>query len=230
MVQKRVFCRSSSVVKNGLRKRNIRTKQSYLCLSCKKQFVEPDGFERMQYKPEIIVRAVNMHNDGLSLFQVQNHLWQHDGVKVSRETIRVWCKKFGIFLKPDKKSGAKAFRATALRRKVRESQRKDYYDLNCIDTRTKFITAHLFVEKRSFENCVTFLSQIKNSCYNQILAKYYLKKYTKIDERILFVCDGFENYKNAFNNLFYRAAKLQFGVPIACKKYELEHNNNPIER
>jgi len=23
---------------------------------------------------------------------------------------------------------------------------------------------------------------------------------------------------------------LQFGVPIACKKYGLEHNNNPIER
>jgi len=23
---------------------------------------------------------------------------------------------------------------------------------------------------------------------------------------------------------------LSFGVPIACKKYNLEHNNNPIER
>jgi hypothetical protein len=23
---------------------------------------------------------------------------------------------------------------------------------------------------------------------------------------------------------------LSFGVPIACKKYHLEHNNNPIER
>ena len=23
---------------------------------------------------------------------------------------------------------------------------------------------------------------------------------------------------------------MQFGVPIACKKYNLEHNNNPIER
>jgi len=109
-------------------------------------------------------------------------------------------------------------------------KKKDCYDLNAIDNISKFVLAHKFTDERSKKNCIEFLSQIKNSCYNQILAKYYLKKYTKIDERILFVCDGFENYKNAFNKLFYRVAKLHFGVPIACKKYGLEHNNNPIER
>lgn len=107
---------------------------------------------------------------------------------------------------------------------------KDCYDLNCIDSITKFATAHLFVDKRSFQNCVKFLSQIKQNCYNQILTKYYFKKFTGIDERIIFVCDGFENYRNAFNKLFYRVAKLQFGVPIACKKYGLKYNNNAIER
>ena len=30
--------------------------------------------------------------------------------------------------------------------------------------------------------------------------------------------------------LFYRVAKLNFGVPIACIKYKLNHNNNYIER
>ena len=47
---------------------------------------------------------------------------------------------------------------------------------------------------------------------------------------IEFVCDKFENYKSAFQKLFYRTCKLTFGVPIACKKYNIEHNNNPIER
>jgi len=47
---------------------------------------------------------------------------------------------------------------------------------------------------------------------------------------ITFVCDGFENYRNAFNKLFYRIAKLQFGVPIACKKFGLKNNNNSVER
>lgn len=90
----------------------------------------------------------------------------------------------------------------------------------------------MFVEKRTKEKCIEFLSQIKSTCYNQILYRYYTQKYKKIKDRklIVFVCDGFENYKNAFNKLFYRVAKLQFGVPIKCKKYGLEHNNNPIER
>jgi len=104
--------------------------------------------------------------------------------------------------------------------------------LNAIDSGTKFILAHSFVDKRTKEECVKFLSEIKTTCYNQILREYYLNKYYKGDEdnRINFVCDKFANYKSAFTRLFYRTCNLTFGVPIACKKYNLEHNNNPIER
>jgi transposase-like protein len=87
------------VVKNGSRQRNSRIKQSYFCNICKKQFVEPDGFERMRNTPEIISRAIHMHEDGLSLSKVQNQLWQHDGVKVSRVAISLWIKKYAVFLK-----------------------------------------------------------------------------------------------------------------------------------
>ena len=104
------------------------------------------------------------------------------------------------------------------------------FDLNCIDNITKFITSHLFVDKRDYGNCIKFLSEIKNNCYNQILSRYYQKRFTGIDKRIIFVCDGFQAYKSSFNKLFYRVAVLQFGVPIAFKKYGLTHNNNPIER
>ncbi len=109
---------------------------------------------------------------------------------------------------------------------------EDCYDLNCIDSKTKYITAHLFVEKRTKEKCVEFLSEIKRNCYGQILYKYYIEKHKKVKNRklITFVCDGFENYKNAFNKLFYRVAKLQFGVPIKLQRYGVKHNNNPIER
>ena len=58
------------------------------------------------------------------------------------------------------------------------------------------------------------------------------KNIKKVKDRklITFVCDGFENYKSSFSWVFGRSAKLKFGVPIACRKYNLEHNNNPIER
>ena len=46
----------------------------------------------------------------------------------------------------------------------------------------------------------------------------------------IFVSDGFENYKDGAKHYFNRTAKIVFGVPIACKKYKLNHNNNPIEK
>ena len=101
---------------------------------------------------------------------------------------------------------------------------KDHYDLNCIDNKTKDITAHLFVEKRTLIKCVEFLKQIKITCYEQILERYKHKR------KIIFVSDKFGNYKGAFNKLFFRVAVLHFGVPIKAKIGGLKHNNNPIER
>ena len=104
--------------------------------------------------------------------------------------------------------------------------------MNAIDSKTKFVLAHLFVEKRTKQKCYEFLKQIKDSCYEQIIETYNQEKHKKVCDRKLieFVCDKFANYKSAFSRNFYRIANLSFGVPIACKKYNLEHNNNPIER
>lgn len=96
------FCKKLSAVKQGYRKNKSRKKQKYQCFNCKKWFVIDDGFKRMRNKSKIIVRAIHMHNDGLSLFQVQNHLYQYDNVKVSREAIRKWIKKYSVFLKSSK--------------------------------------------------------------------------------------------------------------------------------
>lgn len=109
---------------------------------------------------------------------------------------------------------------------------KDHYDLNAVDSKTKYVLAHSFVEKRTLPACVKFLSQIKRTCYTQILEVFHKEKHKKTKDRklVTFVCDGFWNYKPAFNKLFYRVAKLVFRVPIACRKYGLKHNNNPAER
>ena len=60
--------------------------------------------------------------------------------------------------------------------------------------------------------------------------KNELKKPSKKRMLIIFVLDKFGNYKAAWKRLFYRVTKLRFGVPIACKKYGLDHNNNSVER
>ena len=110
--------------------------------------------------------------------------------------------------------------------------KKDHYDLNCIDSKTKYITAHLFVNKRTKKKCVQFLSQIKETCYDQIFERYRKERKKPKEKRklITFVSDKFANYKTAWSKNFSVVSKLNFGVPIACRKYKLEHNNNAIER
>ena len=97
-----IYCYSKNVVRNGTRKRKVRVKKSFLCKSCQRQFVEPDGFERMRHKPENIIRAIHMYEDGFSLAKTKNHLWQHDGIKVTRWTISQWTSKYSLFLKSNK--------------------------------------------------------------------------------------------------------------------------------
>ena len=108
----------------------------------------------------------------------------------------------------------------------------DHYDLNCIDHITKYITAHLFVEKRTLGKCVEFLRQIKITCYEQILEIYKKEKHKKVKKRklITFVSDCFENYRNAWSKLFRVVSKLTFGIPIKAKRAGLKYNNNHIER
>jgi transposase-like protein len=109
---------------------------------------------------------------------------------------------------------------------------KECYDLNCIDSVTKYVTAHLFVEKRTVEKCKEFLRQIKVTCYDQILERYKQEKHKPKKKRklITFVSDGFSNYKTAWSTLFSRVTKMTHGVPIKAKRNGLKHNNNAIER
>ena len=109
------FCKKLSVVKQGYRKNKNGKKQKYQCLECENWFVEDDGFKRMRHKKEDIVRAVSLHSDGLSLLRTKDHIWQHDGVKVTKRTISQWTKKYSAFLKSDSKIRAKTKRKTAPR-------------------------------------------------------------------------------------------------------------------
>ena len=106
------------------------------------------------------------------------------------------------------------------------------YRLTAIDSKTKLVLAELVVEERTLKACVLFLQQIKNWCYKQMMERYKkeLQKPAKKRKLIFFVSDKFWNYHVAWKKLFYRITKLKFGVPIACKKFGLKHNNNSVER
>lgn len=95
-------CKNNDVVKRGKRYNKSGSKQRYLCNKCQSIFIKKDGFERMRNNKKIIAKAIHLHNDGLSLFQITNFLWQHEGIKVTRRTISKWVKKYSVFLKSSK--------------------------------------------------------------------------------------------------------------------------------
>ncbi len=65
---------------------------------------------------------------------------------------------------------------------------------------------------------------IKDRFYDQFLAaKEKGKKFN-------FISNKLAHYKKGFNKYFYNVATLTHGIPIACRKFKLKHNNNCIER
>ena len=108
----------------------------------------------------------------------------------------------------------------------------DYYDINTIDSKTKFIIEEEFMHSRTLKKINNYFKRVKITIYDQVLERYNIEKHKSAKKRklITLVSDGFENYKNGATKYLYRVCKIVFGVPIACKKYGLKHNNNHIER
>lgn len=106
------------------------------------------------------------------------------------------------------------------------------HDINTIDRKTKFVVEEELMKQRSKKRIDHYFKRIKDRIYDQLLERYKREKHKPVKKRRLFsfIQDGFENYKNGATKHFFRVCKIVAGVPIACKKYGLEHNNNAIER
>lgn len=106
------------------------------------------------------------------------------------------------------------------------------HDINTIDSKTKFVVEEELMRQRSKKRIHQYFKRIKDSIYGQLLERYNKEKHKPAKKRKLFsfIQDGFENYKSGSTKYFFLVCRIVAGVPIACKKYGLEHNNNAIER
>lgn len=190
-----------------------------MCHNCNAYFTPDDGFLRMRFKKEVIIESVALFVAGLSLTKVRNHMWHHHNVKISRPIILYWVNKFSEILqdfvdqlKPEVKG---VVHADEVFLKVEGNQ---VYYWGMKDRKTKFKISAKLTEKREYKGAKTLFCKLKYSCIG-------------IPEKI--VTDKLAHYKKAYQSNFYRQrgrCKLVHGVPIACKKYGLEHNNNCAER
>lgn len=99
------------------------------------------------------------------------------------------------------------------------------YRWNAKDRKTRFKLYGFTTRKRSYKKgALRLYCYIKSRFYDQF------KERKEKGKPIKFISDKLAHYKKGFNKTFRKVAELVHGVPIACKKYGLKHNNNCAER
>jgi putative transposase len=88
-----VFCGSSNLKKDGLRKNKSGNIQKYQCLDCHKHFSFNIGFEYMKHSPQAITSAMQIYFAGCSFRNTQKSL-KLLGYNVSHKTVYRWVKRY----------------------------------------------------------------------------------------------------------------------------------------
>ena len=224
--------KNDEVVAFGRRKNKMKTKQVFYCNRCLHKFTPDDGFKNVLYTPEIIMEALALYVRGLSGREVSNHMREFKEVTVGETTVLRWVKTYGGKIADfDRNVRPKVKGRIHNDEVVLKVKGKKCYSINAIDSVTKFNIETYFTEHRDKESFRQFFKNIKAKINDQVMEIYKEEKKKKKEERklVTFVSDKLEQYKDAFNKYFYRTAKLVHGVPIACRKYGLQHNNT-VER
>ncbi len=86
-------CKSSKILKQGMRKNKSGIKQKYKCQECGAYFVL-DPAKGIKGNARILCLALDMYYKGNSLRDIQNTLYTSFGLKLHHETIRRWNNRF----------------------------------------------------------------------------------------------------------------------------------------
>jgi transposase-like protein len=88
-----IFCKSTEIIKWGLRHNEYGDIQRFCCKSCGKSFTVNLGFERMKHDPKAITTAMQLYFSGESLRNTARSL-KLIGAQVSHQTIYRWIAKY----------------------------------------------------------------------------------------------------------------------------------------
>jgi len=219
------YCKGEEVIKRGWRKTKFGKKQRYLCRGCNRRFVEDDGFKRMVYPGEVISEGISLHQRGLSFAKVSEHFEEYKGIKPNPSTIWKWERKYSKRLKEwEGKQEPKIGGPIHMDEVIVKVKGEKLYRWHAKDKKTRFKFSGNLTDRSYERGAKPLFKQIKRRTRKQF------KERKKMGNPIKFVSDKLGHYRKGFNRYFSRMADLEFGVPIANKKYGREHNNNPIER
>jgi transposase-like protein len=88
-----IYCKSPSIIKDGLRYNKYGAIQKFNCRGCGRYFTINLGFEKMHATPQMITSALQLYFTGESFRNIQKFL-RLQGVKMSHVAIYKWIKKY----------------------------------------------------------------------------------------------------------------------------------------
>ena len=206
------YCGSEKLVKDG----KVKGKQVYKCKDCKQRFYLNGKFAKMRAGKSLIVTALNLYYDGLSLRKTQRNLEQIYGEKVSQVTVLNWIRKYSKLVKEyvmtlvPQLSGLWHEDETMI-----QCEGRSIWFWEMIDEDTKFMVASHLSGTRTLEDTIA------------IFKKGY--EQSKVRPKAVFV-DGSLVYNRAFNKVFYTQRKDTRPELVQRVGVRTRETNNIVER
>ena len=206
------YCGSEKLVKDG----KVKGRQVFKCKDCKKRFYMNGRFAKMRTSKNLIVTALNLYYDGLSLRKTQRNLKHIFGENVSQVTILNWIKKYSRLVKEymitlvPQLSGLWHEDETMI-----QCEGRSIWFWEMIDEDTKFMVASHLSGTRTLEDTIT------------IFKKGF--EQSKVRPRAVFV-DGSHVYSRAFNKVFWTMRKDTRPELVQRVGVRTRETNNIVER
>ncbi len=80
-----IYCKSTRIIKRGIRKNKITTKQRYLCKDCNKRFIT--DIPKIKSDSKIVSLVLDLYYKGLSVRKIQQHLDEFYDITINYSTI-----------------------------------------------------------------------------------------------------------------------------------------------
>jgi len=209
-----IYCGSTHIVKDGVRKNKAGNIQVFNCKDCHKDFTFNIGFEKMKHNPQAITSAMQLYFSGESLRNTMESL-KLLGVEVSYQTILNWIKKYVCLMKDYAEkitpNVSDTWRADEIYIKVKGNMK---YLFSMMDDETRFWIAQEVAESKDKHDTRNLLRMSK-----ELMGK----------KPMTFITDGLESYHDAYKKEFW-TLKGPRTEHIRHIKLSGDMHNNKMER
>jgi transposase-like protein len=209
-----IYCRSVTIVKDGLRHNKHGDIQKFNCKTCNKYFTINIGFEKMKHNPQGITTAMQLYFSGESLRNT-SHSLKLIGMDVTHQIVYNWIKKYTTLMQ------------TYLNRiipKVGDAWGTDELHVK-IHGNLKYMYALMDDQTRFW-----IAQQVADSKFAADITPMFRKAKLIAGKRpSVLISDGAPNFNDAFKQEFFTRRKPR-SRHVRHIRLRGDHNNNKMER